>query len=314
MKIAIMGAAGFIGTNLAMALLKHGYVSEDITKLVLVDEKIEYFDSNPIKDDGCVKIVVRNFDQRTDFRDLIEDMDVVFHLISTTNPSMSNQNISDEITVNIAVTANLLEACVEKKVGKIVFISSGGTVYGNAPCPIPETANTNPINTYGIQKLAIEKLLYLYHYLYGLDYRIARLSNPYGPYQRPDGRLGAVTTFTNRALKGETIEVYGDGSVIRDYIYIDDAVKAVLNISFCECKYKVYNVGSGIGISIHEVLKEIKEIAAGNLRINFMPGRNVDLQKNYLDIKRYEKEFGRIAMTKLCEGIIQTQLFLKRTI
>lgn len=314
MKIAIMGAAGFIGTNLAVALLRHDYVGEDITELILVDERKEYFDSNPVKEDECVKIAVRNFNRGTDFMDLTEDVDMVFHLISTTNPSVSNQNISDEITANIGVTVNLLEACVKKRVGKIVFISSGGTVYGDALCPIPETANTNPINTYGIQKLAIEKLLYLYHYLYGLDYRIARLSNPYGPYQRPDGRLGAVTTFTSRALKGQEIEVYGDGSVIRDYIYIDDAVKAVLNISFCACKYKIYNVGSGIGTSINEVLREIRAIAAVNPQINFAPGRNVDLQKNYLNVQRYEEEFGKLAMTNLRQGIMKTQYFLKRTI
>ena len=314
MKIAIMGSAGFVGTNLAIALLRSDYVSDDITKLVLVDEKTEYFDSNPIKNEERVKIVTRNFQPNTNFSDLVEDMDMVFHLISTTNPTISNQHISDEITVNVAVTVNLLEACAEKKVRRIVFISSGGTVYGNAPCPIPETANTNPINTYGIQKLAIEKLLYVYHYLYGLDYRIARLSNPYGPYQRPNGRLGAVTTFTNRALKGETIQVYGDGSVVRDYIYIEDAIRAILNISFCDCKYKIYNIGSGIGTSIQEVLKEIRKIVTENLQIHFTPGRSVDLSKNYLNIQRYEDEFGEIAIAGLREGIRKTQHFLKRTI
>lgn len=95
---------------------------------------------------------------------------------------------------------------------------------------------TWPINSYGVQKLMNEKLLYLYHYMYGLDYRIIRLANPYGPYQKSDGVQGVVAAFIYKALKGEPICVYGDGSVIRDYIYIDDAVRAMINIAADEGK------------------------------------------------------------------------------
>lgn len=106
-----------------------------------------------------------------------------------------------------------------------------GQVYGKeVDCPLKEKTATNPISSYGVQKVTIEKLLYLYRYMYGLDYRIIRLANPYGPYQRPNGVLGAVTTFTYKALKGDKIVVYGDGSVVRDFIYIDDAIRAIMKI------------------------------------------------------------------------------------
>ena len=114
---------------------------------------------------------------------------------------------------------------------KIIFISSGGTIYGEGKCPLSEEAPTNPITTYGIQKLTIEKIIYLYSYIHGIDYRIVRMANPYGPYQRPNGKLGAVTTFTYKALKNEMIEIYGDGTNVRDYIYIDDAIAAIINVA-----------------------------------------------------------------------------------
>ena len=124
-----------------------------------------------------------------------------------------------------------LYVCIRCGVKKVVFVSSGGTVYGKeVDCPLKEKTATNPISSYGVQKITIEKLLYLYRYMYGLDYRIIRLANPYGPYQRPNGVLGAVTTFTYKALKGDEITVYGDGSVVRDFIYIDDAIRAIMKI------------------------------------------------------------------------------------
>lgn len=151
--------------------------------------------------------------------------------MSTTVPTTSNQHISQELVSNVIFSANLFEACIRCDVKKVVFVSSGGTVYGKeVDCPLKEKTATNPISSYGVQKITIEKLLYLYRYMYGLDYRIIRLANPYGPYQRPNGVLGAVTTFTYKALKGDEITVYGDGSVVRDFIYIDDAIRAIMKI------------------------------------------------------------------------------------
>lgn len=194
----------------------------------------------------------------------------------------------------------------------MIFISSGGTVYGKiTKCPIPEDTITYPISSYGVQKITIEKLLYLYKYMYGLDYRVVRLANPYGPYQRPNGKLGVITTFTYKALNKEEISIYGDGSVIRDFIYIDDAVNAIVTLANNECKYSTYNIGSGKGTSVNEALKAIESTLGVELAINHTKARPVDVPVNYLDVSRYEKEFGQVCNYDLTEGIKKTVAFMR---
>lgn len=245
MKTLILGAAGFIGTNLTLCLRDNPE-----NELALVDKNKSYFIPT-LQKDRSLQIMESTFDDTTDFDTLLQGQEIVYHLVSTTVPTTSNQHISQELQANVIFSSNLFEACVRNKVKKVVFISSGGTVYGReADCPLKEKTATNPISSYGIQKITIEKLLYLYHYLYGLDYRIIRLANPYGPYQRPNGVLGAVTTFTYKALRHEKITVYGDGSVIRDYIYIDDAIRAMQKIVEGESKHRTFNLGCGEGTSI----------------------------------------------------------------
>lgn len=148
--------------------------------------------------------------------------------------------------------------------------------------------------------------------MYGLDYRIIRLANPYGPYQRPNGVLGAVTTFTYKALKGDEVQVYGDGSVIRDFIYIDDAVRAIVNIVNGENKHHTFNLGCGHGTSIKEVLSAIESSLGLKLNIVYNEARAVDVPINYLDISRYEKYFGSLNSISLEEGIKKTAEFMKR--
>ena len=149
--------------------------------------------------------------------------------------------------------------------------------------------------------------------MYGLDYRIVRLANPYGPYQRPNGILGAVTTFTYRALKGDEITVYGDGSVIRDFIYIDDAIKGILNIVNGESEHHTFNLGCGYGTSIREVLDAIKKALGCDVKVVYKAGRAVDVPVNYLDISRYEKCYGKLNPLALEDGIRKTAEFMKRT-
>lgn len=148
--------------------------------------------------------------------------------------------------------------------------------------------------------------------MYNLDYRIIRLSNPYGPYQRPNGIQGAVTTFTYRALKNEKIVVYGDGSVVRDFIYIEDAIKAILNIVNMESEHRIFNIGCGYGTSIKEVLETIRCVLGKELDILYMSQRKVDVPENYLDISRYENCYGRLNATSLQDGIQLTVEFLKQ--
>ena len=306
MNILILGAAGFVGTNLTIKL-----AGDKDNNITLVDKNKDWF-ADIIKFNKDLKIVESTLCNDMDFS-ILEGQDILYHLVSSVIPSNSNKHISKDIQANVLFSSQLFEACVKYGVKKVVFISSGGTVYGKElSCPIPETTSTNPITSYGVQKITIEKLLYLYNYMYGLDYRIVRLANPYGPFQRPNGVLGAVTTFTYKALKKEQIEVYGDGSVIRDFIYIDDAIKGILNIVNGVSEHHVFNLGCGYGTSIKEVLETIEKTLELKLNIVYKEGRSVDVPVNYLDISRYEKCFGKLYPISLEEGIKKTAEFMKK--
>lgn len=307
MNILILGAAGFIGTNIVLRLS-----ADKRNTLTLVDKEMCFFESINKLDLKNIKIRTSSFDNKTDFDSLLSDQDVVYHLVSTNVPTTSNKKVYDDIQANVSFSAELFEACVRNNVKRVVFISSGGTVYGKeSNCPLSESTATNPISSYGLQKVTIEKMLYLYSYMYGLDYRIIRLANPYGPFQRPNGILGAVTTFTYKALKGEEITVYGDGSVIRDFIYIDDAVRAIENISQENTKHHIYNLGCGHGTSIRQVLDAVSETLGCEMNISWKAGRGVDVPVNYLDISRYENEFGLLDPLSLHEGIRKTAEYMQ---
>lgn len=308
MNILILGAAGFIGTNLTIELSKN--LDDCIT---LVDKNKNFFSTIEHMNLKNVCIKEADFAYDMDFDLILKKQDIVYHLVSTTVPTTSNQHISQELMANVVFSANLFEACVRCGVKKVVFISSGGTVYGKeVDCPLKEKTATNPISSYGVQKVTIEKLLYLYRYMYGLDYRIIRLANPYGPYQRPNGVLGAVTTFTYKALKGDKIVVYGDGSVVRDFIYIDDAIRAIMKIVNGENKHHTFNLGCGYGTSIKQLLDTISVALDIELNVAYEEGRKVDVPVNYLDISRYEKYYGALNPISLREGIIKTADFMKK--
>lgn len=309
MNIIIFGGAGFLGTNLVLNLAKN---SEN--KIVVVDKdeaalrNINHF---------CLKNVStlkQRFNEKIKFDEILLQQDIVYHLVSTTVPTTANQHIAQELEANIIATVNLLEACVQCNIKKLVFLSSGGTVYGkSAKCPIKEDSVTYPINSYGLQKVTIEKLIYLYWHMHGLDYRIIRLANPYGPYQKPNGILGAVTTFTYKALRDEELIVYGDGSIVRDFIYIDDAIKAIVNITWGESEWKLFNIGCGYGTSINELLKIIANVLNRKLTITYKPERTIDVPRNILDISRYEQSYGELNPITLELGIIKLTDFISKT-
>lgn len=301
MNIVVVGGAGFIGTNLAIKLSK--IVGNN---LIIVDKTESYFDNlKSLKLNNTHYLVdPLNMDSNFDF---LNDQDIVYHLVSTNMPSNSNINITNDLYNNVLYSSKLFEKCVKMGVKKIVFLSSGGTVYGRTlQIPIVEDCNTNPISSYGLQKLTIEKLLYLYNYLYGIKYSIIRLSNPYGPYQRPNGQLGALTTFIYKALHNQLISVYGDGSIVRDYIYIDDAIEGIIQIA--NSSYNdVFNFGSGVGVSILELLMHVEKELNVKLNIEFLPSRNVDVNINVLNIDKYISYFGKPKMISIEEGIVKTK-------
>lgn len=307
MNVILLGAAGFIGTNIVRALSK-----DDRHQITVVDRNKLHFQTLEDMNIPNLRIVQSDLTMDADYERLVEGQDIVYHLVSTTVPTTSNKAIAEELKGNVVLSANLFEACIHQNVKKIVFLSSGGTVYGKeSKCPLNEKTPTNPITSYGVQKVTIEKLLYLYNYMYGLDYRIIRLTNPYGPYQRPNGVLGAVTTFTYKALKGEEIQVYGDGSVVRDFIYIDDAVRGIMKIVNGTDRHHTFNLGCGYGTSIKQVLDTVQDALGIEVKVRYTEARKVDVPVNYLDIKRYETAYGSLNPISLKEGVKKTAAFMK---
>ncbi len=305
-NILILGGTGFIGVNLAFRLL------EDEENIVTIFGRRLEGCPMELQNHPRVAMAQGNFAAGYDFGTLVQGQEIVFHLISTTVPTTSNRNIAKEITDNIEATSYLLEACAKNMVKKVIFLSSGGTVYGiTGHVQIQEDMPTNPITSYGMQKLSIEKLLYLYFCMYGLDYRIIRLSNPYGPYQRATGIQGVVASFLSNVLGQKEVTVYGDGGVVRDYIYIDDAVNAILNISCKDTKHRLYNVGSGIGVSLKEIIHNIEQVCNRKAEIKHIEKRKVDVPVNILDISRYESEFGSCSNMDLTEGLRRTAVFME---
>ncbi len=306
MRILILGAAGFIGKNLIIHLLK-----QEENELLLFDREQVDYGSIVRDDEDRISYFYGDFNAEYDFNTLTRDVDVVYHLVSTSNPSTS-KSVFDDMRGNVLPTINLLDACTHNKVKKVVFLSSGGTVYGVVKnVPISEMHERNPICPYGIQKLTIEKIIEYYGYQFGLDYRIIRLANPYGPYQNPMGGLGAVTTFIYKMLTKQTIEVYGDGEVVRDYIYIEDAINGILKIVEGNTTEKIFNLGGGRGYSINEIITVLNGISKNKMDVAYKSGRNVDVPVNVLDTSRFERYYGKSGKFSLQEGISRTIEFIK---
>lgn len=216
--------------------------------------------------------------------------DLVFHLASSTYPSTSNVDAAFDLESNLVGTVRMLRTAVEYRVRRLIFVSSGGTVYGlPRQSPIPEDHPTDPLCSYGIHKLAVEKYLYLHRAVNELDSVVLRVSNIYGEFQNLERPLGAVAHFVTRAVKGMPIEIWGDGSIRRDFIHVDDVVDALLRtIGYCGPE-RVFNVGSGHSASLNELVGLIRQ-RVGEVVVNHQPARSFDVQENVLDVRRAERE------------------------
>jgi UDP-glucose 4-epimerase len=226
------------------------------------------------------------------WRTAVEGCAGVFHLAWATVPSTANANPLVDLETNVAGTVRLLEALRHLPNIPITFVSSGGTVYGEADTlPIPEDHPLRPKTAYGVSKTTAEQYALLYRRLWGVDARIVRLSNPFGPGQDIKGQLGAASIFAARALAGECIEIWGDGSAIRDYIYVDDAISGLLATMVAPADRfgtldPVVNVGSGRGVSLRELITLLTHILDKPIEVHYKPARDFDVRANVLDITR----------------------------
>jgi UDP-glucose 4-epimerase len=295
-KALVLGGNGFIGSHL-------------VDRLVDAGHSVRVFDRAPerYRDQfESVDYVLAAINDYEALSSALVGIDVVFHLVSTTVPATSNEDPVADVSGNLITSLRLLELLVMQKTPRLVFLSSGGTVYGVPDSvPITEDMQTQPICSYGVTKLAIERFIYLYHYLHGLDYTVLRVANPYGERQGHIGVQGVIATFMNRVLQGEDIEVWGDGSIERDYIYVGDVADACVRAAEAGAN-GVYNVGSGESRSINDVIESLSSAAGRKLSAIYKPGRNFDVPRILLDCSRAARELDWRPSVGLNEGMGKT--------
>ena len=284
----VLGGAGFIGSHLVDGLKAAGH------RVSVFDRPHEFLDPK-------------------DLESSLAGAELVFHLISTTVPKNSNENPALDIESNIAGTARLLELLRKHPPRRLVFISSGGTVYGvPRATPIRESHPTDPISSYGIHKLAIEKYLHMNHALYGLDYRVLRVANAYGERQRTDKAQGAVATFLERILRGQPIQIWGDGTVVRDYVYVGDIAQSFLRVMEYQGPERIFNIGSGHGVSLNELVDAVATVIGRRPAVEYTAARRFDVPVNVLDIALAREKLGWKPQIPLAEGLRRTYEWMRR--
>jgi len=296
MRVLVLGGAGFIGSHLVDRLLDDGHFVR------VLDRSPPELHPDWVKA-GRVEYVLGDFSDHFAIAAAVKDIDVAFHTVSTTIPATSNVDMEFDVQSNLIGTINFLKEAVAARIRKVLFVSSGGTVYGTpATVPIKETAPAQPTCSYGITKLAIEKYLGLFEHLHGLEFLVFRLSNPFGERQRP-GAQGAVAAFIDRMLRAEPIEIWGDGSVVRDYIYIGNAIDAMVEGMSYSGDHRVFNVGSGIGHSLNDVLGVLEKVSGHKVPRNYTASRAIDVPRNVLDIGLIKQEIGWAPRIPFADGV-----------
>lgn len=296
MRALVVGGNGFIGSGLVLALRARGL---DVAVL------------DPGRPRGDVdwtgvEFIAGSLEDATVTTRSLVGVDVVFHLAGTTVPSTSNLDPVADVQGNLVATLGLLGAMRAAGVRRIVYFSSGGTVYGNPTVsPVPESHPLRPISSYGVVKAAIESYLHMYQQLGDIDPVVLRPSNPYGPRQSTAGIQGSVAVFLGLAARGEPVRIWGDGEVVRDYLYIDDLVELAATAGLAR-HVGVFNVGSGEGHSLNTLCAMISDIIGRPLEVEYLPGRAFDVRHVVLDVSAARQAFGWAPHTSLCDGLART--------
>jgi UDP-glucose 4-epimerase len=306
MRVLVTGGNGFIGSHLVDQLAKR-----DLDVAVL-DVNERRYDSLPSQ----VHFIKGDINQAYLVREAVSGVDVVFHLTWTTIHEVANQDPGGDVTANLIPTIHLLEACRNAGVRRIIFTSSGGTVYGPAQAwPISETHPQNPVNSYGVTKLAAEKYLYMFRHLHGLDYAIFRPSVPYGPRQNPLARQGAVAVFLYRVARDLPVAIWGDGSVTRDYFYVSDLAEALIAGAEHQLgEQRIFNIGGEEEVSLVQLLRMIEEIVGKRARVEYAPARGFDAPRIVLDTRLARQQLGWQPKVSLADGLVQTWKWMSDTI
>lgn len=293
MQVLVVGGNGFIGSHVVDALLEAGH------EVRVLGRHPERFRAPLVS----VDYRQGDFRDRMALAEALVGIDAVFHLVSTTFPGTANLDPKTDVNGNLIGTLELIETMLGMGIHRLLFMSSGGTVYGIPELvPIPEEHPLRPINSYGIVKVAIEQFIDMFRRTRGLSPIIIRASNPYGPRQGHSGVQGVISTFLDNIGSGRQIEIWGDGSVIRDYIDVRDLADLCVQAGTGQ-QEGVYNAGSGVGVSLNELIDMMKDVIGVEIEPRYRPGRLIDVPVSVLDCAKAGADFNWQAKRDLKEGI-----------
>jgi len=296
-NILVIGGTGFLGSNLVSALDREGHHIRVLSRGHIRQEE----------NHKNVEYIKGDINNNRDLDEAINGIDYVYHFASTTNPKSSESDLLFDVSSNLSAVIGTLNKCVKNDIKKFIFCSSGGTVYGNHnEMPISEESPCAPISSYGLVKYNIEMYIKYFNYKYNLNYEILRLSNPYGINQLTDGTHSIIPTYIKRILDNREIKVFGNGSVVRDYIYIDDFINLTLKLLTIREKNNTLNIGSGKGTSICELIHKIELLCGKKALIQYLPERKFDVSKNYLDINKVREVYRWKPKISLDDGLKRT--------
>ena len=286
MSCCIIGGTGFIGHHLVTLLSKQRH-----NLIVIGRSKTP---SRVLPKD--VKYIVGDYGDTFFLNRILRDVDEIIDLSYASIPKTSFEDPINDILINLPSHVNLFEVASKYKIRKIIFVSSGGTVYGKTNYSlITEQCPTYPISPYGITKLVVEKYASMYHALKALPIICVRPANAYGVGQTPFIGQGFVATAVASALQGKEIVIYGENGVVRDYIYVDDVVNGIVAVLNSKKNGEIYNIGTGIGYSNNNIIDKINFIAKSKniiLKIKHLPSRDFDVPVNILDSTKLFIETG----------------------
>ena len=298
MQAVVTGASGFIGSHLVDGLLSAGY------RVKALGRHLPGLIAPSAQTHPNLSLVSASLADRLALQQALEGSELVFHLASGSLPQSSNRDPHADVQVNLLGTLNLLEAARLTGVKRLVVVSSGGTVYGIPQAvPIPETHPTDPICSYGITKLAMEKYVALYRQLHGLEGVVLRVANPFGPRQRLDAAQGVVPVFLGKALRHEPLQIWGDGTTVRDFLDVADVVAALLAVVRYKGSESLFNIGSGQGLSLNQLIAQLEQQLNRSLDVQYLPSRGCDVPTNVLCIDRAKEALNWAPKIPVADGL-----------
>ena len=300
MKILLTGGAGFIGSHVTDELIAKG------NDVVIIDNLSTGFEYNINPKAKFVKTDITDF-KKIENVFVEESPEIIYHFAAQIDVRKSVSDPLFDAETNIMGTLNLIKLSSDFKIKKFIFSSTGGAIYGDTDVrPTPENHPEWPLSPYGIAKLATDKFLNYYNEIFGLKYVSLRYGNVYGPRQNPHGEAGVVAIFLNKMLKGEQPIINGDGDQTRDYVYVEDVVKAnILALENID-KVGIYNVGTSIEISVNDLFKEINKNFDNKYKEVHGPAKLGEQKTSCLNYEKIKKDMNFIPKTDFSEGIKET--------